>query len=639
MGSCCSKGSSASSSKKKGRITPDPKLPQHDSARSADVQATANLGNSTSSSPGQQVSDGQQPRWAQEKKTPETYGIPPNLANAPNRLRPLHEEPVQLIKPLTDNKAYTNAQFALTDEGRSLLSGISKNLSVIAISGIFCHGKSFLMNQIYGVQKDFELGSTTETCTRGVWVWAFEQVDKDEALLLLDFEGLSDPTNHNQGYDLQLFSLAVLLSSTLIFNRLSPTVDQEQIKNLSACLDSSGCRTRLRSNPEGLPETDDQYFTRVMTESLGLDPETRDYNATITTIRTAFRERHVRRMPAPYEHMESLRKLLDLVTRPKQIYSAEDLKSKCVTGPDYPDNQQCVAMKAMVQQYNNAMSAPFALHDTLPEQEIFENHCEAQAAAVRGFVDAVLNKDAQLFIDELKSGSLRGTSQPSPRGTQAQGIKKKNFKTFSDYEAACRSALEQFDTEARGPAARVIGGDFAEALNRDCELQALAYQISAAEREALETRIKHQQLEEKLKDQASDIEKSNLTLEALKWQHEQELVDIREKMQADHEEWLENQNVILENRLHNAKEWMEWQMRNKDATTKSQIDAAQRIHEGQIQSLKNEIAKDEKQFSAACAAVLARVSVMYSNFGKRIYQAWRAVPARSSLPISRLAWV
>ncbi|KAJ3161920.1 hypothetical protein HDU88_007151 [Geranomyces variabilis] len=100
MGSFCSKGPSSSSSKKKGRITPDPKLPQHDSVRSADVQATANVGNSTSSSPSQQVYDSQQPRWADEKKTPEKYGIPPNLANVPNRLRRLHEEPVQLIKGL-----------------------------------------------------------------------------------------------------------------------------------------------------------------------------------------------------------------------------------------------------------------------------------------------------------------------------------------------------------------------------------------------------------------------------------------------------------------------------------------------------------------------------------------------------------
>ncbi|KAJ3161921.1 hypothetical protein HDU88_007152 [Geranomyces variabilis] len=65
------------------------------------------------------------------------------------------------------------------------------------------------------------------------------------------------------------------------------------------------------------------------------------------------------------------------------------------------------AMKTMVQQYNDAMSAPFALHDTLPEQQIFENHCEAQAAAVRGFVDAVLDKDAQIFIDELKNHLAR----------------------------------------------------------------------------------------------------------------------------------------------------------------------------------------------------------------------------------------
>ncbi|KAJ3157961.1 hypothetical protein HDU89_000340 [Geranomyces variabilis] len=269
----------------------------------------------------------------------------------------------------------------------------------------------------------------------------------------------------------------------------------------------------------------------MMTERPGLDPETRDFNAIITTI-----SHRIPRTPSAadastvwYEHMVSLRKLLALVTQPKQIYSAADLKCKCVTGPglllmaesyikafndkaiptisnawdSVCESARSKAMQAMVQQYNDAMNAPFALHDTLPEQEIFENHCKAQAAAVRGFVDAVLDKDAQNFIDELKNHLARfdGTkvvggeylSYVNRNMIKSQKVcealrnglheelkrkaKEKSFKTFSEYEAACRGALEQFDTEARGPAARVVRCDFAEALNRGCEPFWHGYQL------------------------------------------------------------------------------------------------------------------------------------------------------------------
>ncbi|KAJ3013338.1 Guanylate-binding protein 6 [Thoreauomyces humboldtii] len=336
MGSCCSKVSS--NSKNPNTVTPD--LVRETKPLESQTQADPQSPNAEKPT----RADPKPSRWPSDTDIAERFGIPPALANLPNRLSPLHAKPVHLIKPLTDKTSRAAAQFSVTEEGRDLLTGISKPLSVIAISGTFRHGKSFLMNQLYGVQSGFELGSTSRGCTRGVWAWAFEQSDRDDVLLLLDFEGLGDPDNRNPGYDMQLFSLAILLSSTLIFNRIGSAIDLEQIRSLSLVWVDSFLK-HVEISP-GTHETDDEYLERVLAES-------GDYDLT----NDFFPNRHLRRMPVPvlgpdklrhmelvrpneirsiwYEEMASLRELLAEVTKPKNICSTADSKSTHVNGNDF----------------------------------------------------------------------------------------------------------------------------------------------------------------------------------------------------------------------------------------------------------------------------------------------------------------
>lgn len=44
-------------------------------------------------------------------------------------------------------------------------------VSVVAIAGPYRTGKSFLANRLLNQSKGFEIGSTTQACTKGIWIW------------------------------------------------------------------------------------------------------------------------------------------------------------------------------------------------------------------------------------------------------------------------------------------------------------------------------------------------------------------------------------------------------------------------------------------------------------------------------------
>ena len=80
-------------------------------------------------------------------------------------------------------------------------------------------GKSFLLNCLMGKTDGFPLGATVEAKTKGIWMWAGDfPNDPNKAMILLDTEGLHDPEKGSRTHDAEIFTLAVLLSSILIYN-------------------------------------------------------------------------------------------------------------------------------------------------------------------------------------------------------------------------------------------------------------------------------------------------------------------------------------------------------------------------------------------------------------------------------------
>ncbi|XP_047422930.1 guanylate-binding protein 5-like isoform X2 [Sciurus carolinensis] len=120
-------------------------------------------------------------------------------------------------------------QLMVKQEALEILSAITQPVVVVAIVGLYRTGKSYLMNKLAGKQKGFSVGSTVQSHTKGIWMWCVPHPEKPgHTLVLLDTEGLGDVEKVDDKNDTQIFVLAILLSSTLVYNTMNK-IDQGAI--------------------------------------------------------------------------------------------------------------------------------------------------------------------------------------------------------------------------------------------------------------------------------------------------------------------------------------------------------------------------------------------------------------------------
>nr|XP_003478973.1 guanylate-binding protein 5 [Cavia porcellus] len=123
----------------------------------------------------------------------------------------------------------TEEKLVVKQEALSILSAISQPVVVVAIVGLYRTGKSYLMNKLAGKNKGFSVGSTVQSHTKGIWMWCVPHPEKpDHTLVLLDTEGLGDVEKVDDKNDAQIFALAILLSSTFVYNTMNK-IDQGAI--------------------------------------------------------------------------------------------------------------------------------------------------------------------------------------------------------------------------------------------------------------------------------------------------------------------------------------------------------------------------------------------------------------------------
>ncbi|DAA31383.1 TPA: guanylate binding protein 4-like [Bos taurus] len=118
-------------------------------------------------------------------------------------------------------------QLSVNPKALKILDEISQPLVVVAIVGLYRTGKSYLMNRLAEQNHGFRLGSTVRSETKGIWMWCVPHPSKENHILvLLDTEGLGNVEKEDSKNDLWIFALAVLLSSTFIFNSMNSINDQ-----------------------------------------------------------------------------------------------------------------------------------------------------------------------------------------------------------------------------------------------------------------------------------------------------------------------------------------------------------------------------------------------------------------------------
>ncbi|XP_053342276.1 guanylate-binding protein 1-like [Clarias gariepinus] len=134
-------------------------------------------------------------------------------------------EPICLVENV-------NNSLRVNDRAIEYLSRNNQPVVVVSVVGLYRTGKSYLMNRLAGKQTGFALGSTVESKTKGIWMWCTPHPQKPgHTLVLLDTEGLGDVDKGDSKNDTWIFCLAVLLSSTLVYNSRG-TIDNTAVENL-----------------------------------------------------------------------------------------------------------------------------------------------------------------------------------------------------------------------------------------------------------------------------------------------------------------------------------------------------------------------------------------------------------------------
>ncbi|XP_056335455.1 guanylate-binding protein 1 [Danio aesculapii] len=125
-----------------------------------------------------------------------------------------------------------NGSLSICKDAIEFLSMINEPVVVVSVVGLYRTGKSYLMNRLAGQQTGFALGNTIESKTKGIWMWCVPHPKKKgHTLVLLDTEGLGDVDKGDSKNDGWIFCLAVLLSSTLVYNSRG-TIDNSALEKL-----------------------------------------------------------------------------------------------------------------------------------------------------------------------------------------------------------------------------------------------------------------------------------------------------------------------------------------------------------------------------------------------------------------------
>ncbi|KAK6469537.1 guanylate-binding protein 1-like isoform X2 [Huso huso] len=219
--------------------------------------------------------------------------------------------PVCLIENSSTGQLHVNQQ------ALEILSQIDQPVVVVAIVGLYRTGKSYLMNKLAGKRSGFSLGATIQSHTKGIWMWCVPHPCKPgHTLVLLDTEGLGDVEKGDQKNDCWILALAVLLSSTLVYNKhllvkcvflragryVTELTDLIKVKSQDSASDEEDIHFvryfpqfiwavrdfTLELKIEGVSVSADEYLEHALSLKKGFGKKVSDYNLPRECIRRYF---------------------------------------------------------------------------------------------------------------------------------------------------------------------------------------------------------------------------------------------------------------------------------------------------------------------------------------------------------------
>ena len=235
-------------------------------------------------------------------------------------------EPIEFIVSEPGSKELSVSQQAI-----DLFKMVKKPLKVVSIVGNYRTGKSYLLNRLMKRNDGFPLGSEVDSKTKGIWMWIGDHpADPTTALVLLDTEGLNDVKKADRSHDAQIFTLAILLSSILVYNSTG-AIGAEALEGLHIASElSKHIQTKQASeaqfatffpafiwalrdfhlrleDSEGREMTANQYLEASLSVEPG-ETGNRDFTAVKQVIRDHFPKRDCFTFlpPVPFRQLENL---------------------------------------------------------------------------------------------------------------------------------------------------------------------------------------------------------------------------------------------------------------------------------------------------------------------------------------------
>ncbi|XP_010726608.2 guanylate-binding protein 1-like isoform X2 [Meleagris gallopavo] len=268
---------------------------------------------------------------------------------------------VEMEEPICLVENHAGQGLAVRRDALQVLANITQPVVVVAVSGLYRSGKSYLMNRLAGRRTGFSLGSSVQAHTKGIWMWCVPHpLQPGHTLVLLDTEGLGDVEKGDTKNDTWIFVLAVLLSSTLIYNSKG-TVDQQALENLHYVLTLAEC-VKLTKSPgesgaqppaatglaaffptfvwavrdftlqleaDGQELSEDEYLENALKLRGGSSPEAERYDRLRECIRQFFPERRcfIFDQPASKRDLPRLEELPDDRMDPEFLRQLEKFRS------------------------------------------------------------------------------------------------------------------------------------------------------------------------------------------------------------------------------------------------------------------------------------------------------------------------
>uniref|UniRef100_M0RDF8 Guanylate binding protein 6, pseudogene 1 n=1 Tax=Rattus norvegicus TaxID=10116 RepID=M0RDF8_RAT len=350
-----------------------------------------------------------------------------------------------------------NERLSVNQKAIEILDKISQPVVVVAIVGLYRTGKSYLMNCLAGQNRGEWLPSGLQT--KGIWMRCMPHPTKPKhTLVLLDTEGLGDVEKGDPKNDSWIFALAVLLSSTFVYNSLS-TINRQALEQLHYVTELTELiRARSSPNPDGIKNstefvsffpdfvwtvldfmlelklngkniTSDEYLENALKLIPGNSPRIQASNLPRECIRQFFPNRKCFVFDRPTHDKELLQKLetisedqLDpnfcegtkafvsyifpyakMKTLREGIVSfwTGDLVTTYVDAINSGTHENSVAVQKAVDHYSEQMAQSLRLPTDML-QELLDEHTACEKEAISVFIEHSFKDENQLFLKLVK---------------------------------------------------------------------------------------------------------------------------------------------------------------------------------------------------------------------------------------------